>query len=235
MSNGYSHQRISDHALESWLNKLGSSNTDALGFAYQQEGHTFYVINFIAGNRTYAFDLTTNMWARRATRDRLTNVNNRWVVVFATSAFGLSLCGSVETPRVFTLDLYTYQDWDGRPIVREMQTPEYWEDLRKLFHQEFQVDMATGVGTQQNSPVISGIQNNQGSDPKIMLQYSNDAGHTWSSELWVPIGKAGEFFTRVKWRRLGNSRSRVYRIKISDPVEATLLGARALFNVGRQK
>lgn len=235
MSDGYGFKRISNHALESFLNKLGSSNTDAVAFAYQQEGHTFYCITFISGNRTYVYDVALNMWHERSTRDRLTNVNNRWEVLFATSGFGVVICGATNIPRVFTLDLYRYYDWDGRPIVRLHQSPIYFEDYRTLFHQEFQIDMATGVGTQQNTPVVSGIQNNQGSDPKIMLQYSDNSGYTWSSELWTPLGMTGEYLTRARWRRLGSARNRVYRVVVSDPVEVTMLGGRLIYNVARTK
>ena len=42
MSNGYGAQRISNHAIEYQLNTLGASTNDAVGFTYQQEGHTFY-------------------------------------------------------------------------------------------------------------------------------------------------------------------------------------------------
>jgi hypothetical protein len=231
MSNGYGFQRISNHAIESWLNKLGSSNTDAVGFAYQQEGHTFYCLNFIAGNKTHVFDLATSMWHERATRDKLSNVNNRWEVLFATSGFGLTLCGAVDIPRVFTLDMYRYYEWDGRPIVRMHQSPVLYADYKKLFHKEFQIDMATGVGTQQNTPVISGIQNNQGEEPKIMLQFSDDSGYTWSSELWITLGKSGEYMTRARWRKLGSARFRVYRVVVSDPVQVTMIGARAIFDV----
>jgi hypothetical protein len=235
MSNGYGYVRISNHALESFLNKLGARNNDAVGFSYQQEGHTFYVINFIAGNRTYVYDLSTRMWHERSTRDELTDVANRWEVLFATSAFGLVLCGSVFTPRVFTLDLYRYYEWDGRPIVRLHQSPIYYEDYRTLFHTEFQVDMAVGVGTTLNDPVISGIQNDQGANPQIMMQFSDDSGNTWSSEDWTDLGKTGEYQTRARWRRLGSSSARVYRIKISDPVEVVIVGARLIFTQGRLK
>lgn len=236
MSNGYGFTRISNHALESFLNRLGSKNDDAVGFAYQQEGHTFYAINFIAGNKTYVYDLSTGMWHERSTRDKLTDVSNRWEVLFATNGFGLVLCGSVFTPRVFTLDLYRYYEWDGRPIVRLHQSPIYFEDYRTLFHTELQVDMATGVGTQQNTPIISGgIQNDQGANPQIMMQFSDDSGNTWSSEDWTDLGEVGEYSTRARWRRLGSSSARVYRIKVSDPVEVVILGARLIYNTGRLK
>ena len=68
--------------------------------------------------------------------------------------------------------------------------------------------MDVGVG------LVTGL----GSDPQIMMRYSDDGGHTWSSELWRDIGKIGKYKTRVKWNKLGRSRDRVYDVFISDPV-----------------
>ena len=39
--------------------------------------------------------------------------------------------------------------------------------------------------------------------PQVMLRWSNDGGHTWSNEIMAGAGKAGEYSTRVLWRRLG--------------------------------
>lgn len=55
-------------------------------------------------------------------------------------------------------------------------------------------------------------------DPMVMLRWSQDGGHTWSSEHWRSAGKVGEYKTRVRWRRLGQARRRVYEIAVSDPV-----------------
>lgn len=67
----------------------------------------------------------------------------------------------------------------------------------------------------------------QGSDPKIMLEYSNDGGFSYSSnQIWSSAGKIGERLVRVRWNKLGMSRDRVFRITITDPVKIVLLDAR---------
>ena len=80
--------------------------------------------------------------------------------------------------------------------------------------------METGVG----------LQSGQGIDPQIMMQYSDDGGRTWSSELWRDIGAVGKYKTRVKWNKLGVARDRVYMVEMTDPVfiqinEAVLNGS----------
>lgn len=78
--------------------------------------------------------------------------------------------------------------------------------------------METGVG------LVSG----QGSDPQIVLRWSDDAGHTWSNNHLLRIGRIGEYGYRVIQRRLGMTmklRDRVYEISGTDPVGITILGA----------
>lgn len=64
--------------------------------------------------------------------------------------------------------------------------------------------------------------------PQIMLRFSDDGGHTWSNEAWRPMGKLGQYGTRVIWRRLGMTtklRDRVYEISGTDPVKIVIMGA----------
>lgn len=72
---------------------------------------------------------------------------------------------------------------------------------------------------------MSTIQRFQGEDPKLMLEWSDDNGATWSNQRTASLGKVGEYQTRVKFHRLGQSRNRVFRISISDPVKRVILGA----------
>ena len=64
-----------------------------------------------------------------------------------------------------------------------------------------------------------------GYDPQVMLRWSDDGGHTWSSEHWTSMGKIGEYGYRTFWRRLGSSRDRVYEVSGTDPVKIAIMGA----------
>lgn len=71
-----------------------------------------------------------------------------------------------------------------------------------------------------------------GTNPKAMLDWSDDGGHTWSNELWRSIGKIGDYDARAKWNRLGSSRNRIFRVTISDPVKKVIMGAYAPIIIG---
>ena len=55
-------------------------------------------------------------------------------------------------------------------------------------------------------------------DPRLMLRWSDDSAHTWSSEQIRDCGQAGQYDKRVRFLRLGRSRDRIYEISMSDPI-----------------
>lgn len=55
--------------------------------------------------------------------------------------------------------------------------------------------------------------------PKITMEISDNGGLTWRTFPTRDLGQDGEYKTRVQWWRLGMARDRVYRFKLSDPVE----------------
>jgi len=72
-----------------------------------------------------------------------------------------------------------------------------------------------------------------GYNPEVMLRWSDDGGHTWSNEHWASIGKIGEYYKRVFWRRLGMTlklRDRVYELSGTDPVKITIMGAELILS-----
>ena len=58
-----------------------------------------------------------------------------------------------------------------------------------------------------------------------MLRWSDNRGKTWSNQHIANCGFAGQFNTRVIFRRLGRSRYRVYELVVTDPIKWTLLDA----------
>lgn len=72
---GYTPQRVSDHAVEFAL-RQASRVDDAIAYAYQDEGHTFYVL-YVPGlahvpefATTWVYDVATSAWHERALWDQ---------------------------------------------------------------------------------------------------------------------------------------------------------------------
>ena len=218
---GYTPQRVSTHALEFAISQMPRID-DAVAYTYQQEGHSFYVLNFPAAQKTWAYDAAVNLWHERAWRDPDTNLLEQDRAICQMAFANETIVGDWENGNLYVLDLDYFTD-NGDPIARVRACPHISDsDYRYQFFDALQIDMQTGVG----------LTTGQGSDPQAMLQWSTDGGYSWSNELWAPIGKIGERRTRVKWRRLGRSRDRVFRVTITDPVRVAMIGASVQVRTG---
>ena len=216
-ADGYTAKRVSTHAVEWQIQQYGNLS-DAVAYAYQQDGHTFYVLNFPQANRTWVYDASTGAWHERAgwVNGEFTRHRSNCFCNFQ----GNMVVGDYENGNIYTFDLDLYED-NGQPQKwlrswRALLTGQ--NDLKRTAQHSLQLDLETGVGINQG----------QGSDPEVMLRWSDDGGHTWSSEHWVKVGKIGEYGKRAIWRRLGMTekiRDRVYEVSMTDPVRTYIMGA----------
>ena len=216
-ANGYTGQRISTHAVE-WQIQQYSDMSDAIGYTYQQDGHSFYVLVFPSADTTWVFDAATGAWHERAGwhNGAWTRHRGNCQVFFN----GETILGDFENGKLYALRLDVYAD-DNKPqrwlrSWRALPTGE--NNLRRTTQHSLQLDCQTGVG----------LNLGQGSDPEVMLRWSDDGGHTWSFEHWRKMGKIGNFGFRTLWRRLGMTdklRDRVYEVSGTDPVKIAIMGA----------
>ena len=108
----------------------------------------------------------------------------------------------------------------GAAIKRQVVTRHVRNQGNQFNISELFLDFETGVG-------LSGTVPAAGVNPQAMLRISRDGGHTFGNERWVPIGKLGEFYTRVVLRRLGSARDFVVQITVVDTVKFVLASGSA--------
>jgi hypothetical protein len=216
-ANGYTGQRISTHAVE-WQIQQYEDMSDAIGYTYQQEGHSFYVLIFPQADTTWVYDVATQAWHERAGFDNgdFTRHRSNCQAFFQ----GDVLVGDYENANVYSFDLSDFSDNGSvQKWLRSWRAlPTSQNNLKRSAQHSLQLDLETGVG----------LNLGQGSDPQVMLRWSDDGGHTWSNEHWIGIGKIGEFYRRAIWRRLGMTmkiRDRVYEVSGTDPVKIAIIGA----------
>lgn len=215
--NGYQPQRVSTPSVENVIRSAGAANiANARAWTYQSGGHLFYCLNVPGLSSTWVFDSSTGLWHERAflTAFGLT----RHIVDCACVAYGVNIGGDYQSGNIYSIDPLNYTD-NATPVPRIRASPHLTEDLMRMFHSSFQLDMEVGVG----------ITTGQGENPQVVLQWSDDGGHRWSNEHWASAGAVGETRKRVLWRRLGVTRDRVYRVTITDPVKVALIGAEINF------
>lgn len=204
--------RISTYPLEQTIKTYGDIS-GATAYTYQEGGHSFYALNFPTAGTTWFFDTSTRLWHERQSTTSTGFLNRHRA---QTHAFyqGRHIVGDFERRNIYELSNSTYDDnGSSLPVIRS--SPHTANNGERMFFAALQLDMESGKG----------LTTGQGSDPQVILQVSDDGGHKWSQEQKASAGKIGEFKRRVKWNRLGQSRDRVFRVTITDPVPVTLISA----------
>lgn len=194
--------RVSQHSIEQQLQSATISEGKA--WTYAQEGHLFYVLIF--PEMTLVLDVTTGEWHNRETYGY-----TYWQAKAHVQAFNKEYVGSSLTNKIGYLNTTDYDEWGDTQVMTMTYQPIYAEGAR-AFHDRLELIMETGVG----------LSTGQGSNPTVMLAYSDDGGITWTNLPTRSAGAIGQYRWRVVWHRLGSSRMRVYRASISDPVKIAI-------------
>ncbi len=140
---GYATKRISTYAIESELVSY-QTISDAIGFCYQYNGHSFYHLTFPAADKTWLYDTTTEEWSELAWLDG-NGIEHRHRANCATSAYGQVIAGDWQSGNLYALDPGTYTD-AGAPIKRLRCFPHLLNDGKRVFYRQFLADMDAGTG-----------------------------------------------------------------------------------------
>jgi hypothetical protein len=204
---GYLPTRISNHAVEfAWQGY--STISDAIGYSYQDQGHAFWVLYFPTADKTWVYDVATQMWHERSSMiNGLAGAHLGRCHVFA---FGKHLVGDRLSGKIYQMSISIYTD-NGIVIERVRRAPHISAEDQWIMFTFLQVILESGLATLKDG-------NDQFIAPVMNLRWSDDGGHTWSNYHQMGCGKLGEYKTRVFMRRLGRARDRVFEISTSDPI-----------------
>lgn len=211
---GFTPEPVSNFAVETAFEALGTSISSGIGDTYDDLGHTFYFVSFVSGASTWCWDANTSLWHERGTWISEDQEYTVWRPGFHAFAFGEHRMLDLDGASVYELSSEFHTDVESREIRWLRQPSELFFENQRLFFPSIELDMEVGLG-------LSGT--GQGSDPQVMLRYSNDGGKTWGPELWRSGGKIGQYKTRVRWLRMGAAYRRVFQFAGTDPVPTRLL------------
>ena len=203
---GHALRKISSNELDSIINAYGAVS-DATALAFMVGGHPMYQINFASAGKSWLYDAHSDMWS--PLESGLSGGRDRAEILF--DFLNKPRVTDYSNGNIYTLDVGTYTD-NGTAIPREIISRHIGDGFSQLAIHELQVNFEMGVG------LISG----QGSDPQVMMSFSNDHGKTWSNEEWVAMGAIGEYLTRAQWDRLGSEYVWTFKFRITDPVEVVI-------------
>lgn len=213
---GGAKDRVSTDAIFNEIQKY-SDVSDAIGVTFTMEGQNFYAITFPTGGKTFVVSesLGVNGWFELSSGIKGETYQAQSIV----NAYGKTFAADAENGTVYTLDLDTYTN-NSEPLKRTRVTQSMNGDLLSSKGKLVQMSsakfiMETGVG------LISG----QGDNPRIMIEYSDDGGRTFSAGAWPRVGRLGEFTLQVEWDNLGVFYDRILRLSTTDPVNYSIFSA----------
>lgn len=224
-ANGYAPVRVSNFAVETAWASYPAKCSDAIGYSYRDQGHTFWVIRFPSANNgfgaTWVYDVAMQMWHERGywSQQGFTGFSAHLSQCHCF-AFNQHLVGDWNSGNVYSMAVGIYTD-NGTPIRRLRRAPHISSEDQRIFHAQMQIAVEVGDGPQP--PLVDGA--GQPRAPQMMLRWSNDGGRTWSNEHWASAGQTGKYLDRVFWNRLGYARDRVYEIAVTDPVPWRIVDA----------
>lgn len=203
---GLTPQKVSQFGVEKALRGYARVD-DCEAFSYTVDGQLCAVFRFPSAGATWVYNASSGEWFERETY----GYDYGWSCCDAVQAYGKTFVQHADTGAIGILDASVTEEWGG--VLRPEWTYQpIYDGGARVYQSALTMEVQTGVG----------VSSGQGSDPRITLEVSNDGGKTWGRMPTRSIGVQGRYLTRVRWDRLGQSRQRVYRAFLSDPVPLTI-------------
>jgi len=221
-NNGMQPQRISKRGLEQIIEEM-DTYSDAIGYAYSQAGHTFYVLQFPKGGRTFVYDTVTDSWHERTYLNQATGLVEAHKALYATHNFDKLIVGHSTHSTVFEFDpTYYLNDNPDNELTNYIKciktSPISFNNGTLVRYNAVQPIFQQGVGLAKDTVYDNAM------EPKCWIAWSDDSGESWSSETDAPMGRMGEYFKRSRVFTSGIGRNRVWRISVTAPVQVILIG-----------
>ena len=207
--NGYSPQVISNRSINYQLSTY-TTVSDAIGIAYQQEGHEFYALTFPTANVTWVYDITEQVWHQRQSG------SGRWLANCYSFCYAKQLIGDYNSGNIYQLDMTNYQE-NGSSITRTIITQPYYQAGVQIYCDKLQIDFDQTPG--------SGLS-------AVNLYVSRDGGNTYGTAKAATPFQTSDGQWRCYWNRLGRARTFVFKITTTINGKFIVLGAWATFRLG---
>lgn len=206
---GYQPLNVTSPAMEAEISTY-STLSDARAFSYYDQGSEFYVITFPTAGKTWVYDASVGdpqiAWHRRESY-----LLGRWRANAHAYCNSTHYIGDYASGKIYTMSPDVY-DEAGSPLIAKRTAPHYPPG----FYSYLKLGIESGVG------LVTG----QGSDPQVILRWSDDDGRTFPGYKTRSMGARGDFDELIEFHSLGMTRrQRVFEVSCSDPVPFTIYSA----------
>ncbi len=216
--------KVSNIGIEQVIQEQGGDISNILGYTYAQDGHSFYVLQFMSSQLTLVYDLTTGKWHKRnkVVDNRNGRIESKWQGHYTSYCFGKNIFGDFDSNTFYWTDMNYYQNDlnDGTQtfIKRVKTTPIQQSNQKRIRWNSLQIIFNAGA---------NGIA--QGANPLCGLSMLENGQRTANATRYAAIGRIGEIETRCRFVNLGTSRNRTFSIEVTEPMPVILVGLIAEF------
>lgn len=217
--NGYIPEQISTAGVSSAIESYADVS-DCFCFSLKLQGQSFVAFSFPTADKTWCYSEPLNFWFELST-----GLNGgRHLANGYAYLWGKHIVSDYRSGNIYEWDSKTFAD-NGEPIVRERTLQPVFSDGiaspdKDVFWHEIELSLNSGYGLPN------------GDELEVMMQFSDDNGHTFSNELWRTGGKSGQYTHKLNWASLGRSKNRIYRFRTTDPIETHFFKLSARIGVG---
>lgn len=223
---GYTVKRVSNTAIENVFSKYPKDAlTTGQGFGFVDKGHPVWQLSFRdpSVDETWRYDASLPpelAWYQVGEWDPVAGRFRAHKATTHTYGFGRHIVGSGSTDgKVYDMSS-DFLDDDGVIVRRVRRTPHLAVEDLTLFFEKLEVVVEAGLAA-------------DGTDPQIMIRWSDDGGQTWGNEEWLSMGKTGQFRWRLMLRRLGRSRDRVFELVFTEQTWIRIIDGYISYKVGK--
>lgn len=185
----------------------------AKGFAYNDQGRSFFVLTSALDKCTLVFDSATGLWHRRSSSANGTL--DYWDVASVRACYGAIFYATSDSNSVNRFRYDVIQDQEGRPITRMWQSPVFFEsgDYQRIL--EVRLDVETGAYPSSEAH-------------KAYLQTVWDGRS--GDRLLRSLGAPGDNKKQVSFLSCGAGRNLVLRIGTSSPAPVIFYSIRLVID-----
>lgn len=217
-ADGYRPEAISSDGINDEIDEM-TFVSDCTCSSWTEKGHKFISYTFPSEGRSFVYDAVTRRWHERMTGADPYNPLTHSGVVTKLGKYNVIV--QMSGSSILRIAPAVYDD-DGNPLMFLMTMPPVYAGGQTIRAGAFELLCKTGVG----------LATGQGSDPQLMLRWSDDGGLTWSNEHWRSLGVQGARAQRLRWNRQGSFKHRTYEIRVTDPVPVEIIGASLMVEAG---
>ena len=209
-------KRISSSAISHAIAKYDTVE-DAIGHAFTFEGLNFYMLHFPTANATWCVSeiLGDKGWFNLSSGTE----GDKYQGSSLVHVYGKNMVADATNGKLYELDIDTF-DNDGEVIQRRRVTSSVNGKMvgaagKRVQMSRLEIIMEAGVG----------LLDGQGSNPKVMIDISEDGGRSWISKGFVQVGRLGQSTLRVELFALDSFYDAIFRVTTSDAVPFEIYSA----------